>query len=71
MIEKEIAEEVEINYLKQEQEIEQEILLAQLSESQVISENKRIKRLLDVVVFVCSCCNLMNCPGFMYPGVYP
>ena len=47
MKEKEIAEEVEINYLKQEQEIEQEILLAQLSEAQVISENKRIKRLLD------------------------
>ncbi len=47
MKEKEITEEVEINYLKQEQEIEQEILLAQLSEAQVISENKRIKRLLD------------------------
>ena len=47
MKEKEITEEVEIKYLKQEQEIEQEILLAQLSESQVISENKRIKRLLD------------------------
>ena len=47
MKEKEITEEVEIKYLKQEQEIEQEILLAQLSEAQVISENKRIKRLLD------------------------
>ena len=47
MKEKEITEEVEINYLKQEQKIEQEILLAQLSEAQVISENKRIKRLLD------------------------
>lgn len=47
MKEQKITEEVEINYLKQEQEIEQEILLAQLSEAQVISENKRIKRLLD------------------------